>query len=123
MASSAGMAAQDKPIAVNAGGTLAGRMVALTGDVGVGLVTLNGGTLATFGGWRPRHWGIVRRFGRMPGDKLLVTANSTVSASDAKFMQYGCGHRGVGGHGPQLHRHDRCIPAAVPVATCRATAP
>ena len=65
---------QAKPITIQAGGTA----TADTGiDVNVGLVTLNGGTLAgdnTITGWG--SWG----FGRGADKKLLATENSTVSA-------------------------------------------
>ena len=72
---------QDKPITVNAGGTLTANG-GLLSDVGVGKVTLNGGTLATlssgatdYGSWRFDN----------TGDILLVTDNSTVSATNVKF--------------------------------------
>ena len=69
---------QDRLITVNAGGTL----VADSGaDVGVGTVTLAGGTLSNlgpstaYGSWRFDD----------ATDKLLVTQNSTVSATNVKF--------------------------------------
>lgn len=71
---------QDRPITVNAGGTLAADGGA-AGDVGVGTVTLAGGTLASSaassanGSWRFDG----------AADKLLVTENSTASATNVKF--------------------------------------
>jgi autotransporter-associated beta strand protein len=72
---------QEKPITVNAGGVLTANG-GLTSDVGVGAVTLNGGTLATlaagatdFGSWRFDN----------ATDKLAITADSTVSATNVKF--------------------------------------
>ena len=69
---------QEKPITVNAGGTLTCDSGA---DVGVSTVTLNGGTLAnlgastTYGSWRFDD----------ASDRLLVTDNSTLSAVNVKF--------------------------------------
>jgi autotransporter-associated beta strand protein len=72
---------QEKPITVNAGGTLTANG-SLSSDVGVGTVTLAGGTLATlaagatdYGSWRFDE----------AGDKLVVTQSSTVSAFNVKF--------------------------------------
>ena len=72
---------QEKPITVNAGGILTANG-GLTSDVGVGTVTLAGGTLATlttgaadYGSWRFDN----------ASDKLLVTDNSTASATNVKF--------------------------------------
>lgn len=72
---------QDRPITVNAGGTLTANG-GLTSDVGVGIVTLAGGTLATLTGGATDYgsW----RFDDAT-DKLLVTENSTVSATNVKF--------------------------------------
>lgn len=69
---------QEHPITVNSGGTLTCDSGA---DVGVGTVTLNGGTLANagastaFGSWRFDE----------AGDRLLVTDNSILSAVNVKF--------------------------------------
>lgn len=69
---------QEKPITVNAGATL---LADANADVGLGLVTLNGGTLAnsgpstTWGSWRFDN----------ATDKLMVTQNSTASATNVKF--------------------------------------
>lgn len=74
----------EKPITVNAGGTMLADGGA-TGDVGVGTVTLAGGTLAStansaaYGSWR---------FDDVT-DKLLVTQDSTVSATNVKFGNAG----------------------------------
>ena len=71
---------QEQPVTVNAGGSLVADGGA-TGDVGVGTVTLAGGTMAslapstTWGSWRFDE----------ATDKLLVTADSTVSATNVKF--------------------------------------
>jgi autotransporter-associated beta strand protein len=73
----------DKPITVNAGGTLT---TDTQGDVGVSIVTLNGGTIATGG---PNANAGTWRFDGA-GDKLLVTDNSTVSAVNVKFQNGGC---------------------------------
>jgi autotransporter-associated beta strand protein len=73
----------DKPITVNAGGTLT---TDTQGDVGVSIVTLNGGTIAT--GAPNANAGTWRFDGA--GDKLLVTDNSTVSAVNVKFQNGGC---------------------------------
>jgi autotransporter-associated beta strand protein len=72
---------QEKPITVHAGGILTTNG-GLTSDVGVGLVTLNGGTLASLTGGAT-DWGSWR-FDN-PTDKLLVTENSTASATHVKF--------------------------------------
>jgi autotransporter-associated beta strand protein len=69
---------QDRPVTVNAGGTLTADAGA---DVGVGTVTLNGGTLANLGA--SAAWGSWR-FDQAT-DKLLVTADSTVTATHVKF--------------------------------------
>lgn len=75
---------QEKPITVNTGATLLADGGA-SSDVGVGLVTLAGGTLASttpgpaWGTWRFDE----------ATDKLLVTANSTVSATNVKFGNAG----------------------------------
>lgn len=69
---------QEKPIVVNAGGNLSADGGS---DVGVGSVTLAGGTLAssapstTWGSWRFDE----------AGDVLGVTSDSTVSATNVKF--------------------------------------
>ena len=69
----------DRPVTVNAGGTLA---TDAQGDVGVGLVTLNGGTMTTGGAnaatgtWRFQD----------ATSQLLVTDNSTVSGVNYKFQ-------------------------------------
>lgn len=69
---------QEKPVTVNAGGTLTCDSAA---DVGVGTVTLNGGTLAnlgastTYGSWRFDE----------ATDRLLVTDDSNLSAVNVKF--------------------------------------
>ena len=71
---------QEKPIVVNSGGTLIADGGTI-GDVGVGTVTLSGGTLAStaastaYGSWRFDD----------ASDKLLVSENSTVSATNVKF--------------------------------------
>jgi autotransporter-associated beta strand protein len=73
---------QEKPITVNSGGTLTCDSGA---DVGVGTVTLNGGTLANlgasaaYGSWRFDNSNSV----------LAVTDNSTVSAVNVKFANGG----------------------------------
>ncbi len=73
---------QEHPITVNSGGTLTCDSGA---DVGVGTVTLNGGTLAnvgasaTWGSWCFDN----------AGDVLAVTADSTVSAVNVKFANGG----------------------------------
>ena len=72
---------QERPITVNAGGTLTA-LGTLTTDVGVGLVTLNGGTLATQGAGASDYGSF--RFDQA-SDKLHVTENSVVSASRVKF--------------------------------------
>lgn len=69
---------QDRAITVNAGGTMTADANV---DVGVGTVTLNGGTLANLGA--STAWGSWRF--DQAADKLLVTANSTVSATNVKF--------------------------------------
>lgn len=76
---------QEKPITVNTGGILTANG-GLTSDVGVGTVTLAGGTLATlttgatdYGSWRFDE----------ATDKLLVTENSTASAANVKFGNAG----------------------------------
>lgn len=69
---------KEKPVIVQSGATL---LADSNADVGVGVVTLNGGTLANsgpstaYGSWR---------FDQAT-DKLSVTANSTVSATHVKF--------------------------------------
>jgi fibronectin-binding autotransporter adhesin len=73
---------QDRPISVNAGGTLTCDSGA---DVGVGTVTLNGGTLANLGA--SAIWGSWR-FDNA-GDVLAVTDNSTASAVNVKFANGG----------------------------------
>ena len=72
---------QEKPITVNAGGVLTANG-GLTSDVGVGTVTLAGGTLATLAGGATDYgsW----RFDDA-GDRLLVTQDSIASASNVKF--------------------------------------
>jgi autotransporter-associated beta strand protein len=71
---------QEKPVTVNAGGSLVADGGG-TGDVGVGTVTLAGGTMSSlaaspaWGSWRFDE----------ETDKLLVTADSTVSATNVKF--------------------------------------
>lgn len=69
---------QEKPVTVNAGGTLTADANA---DVGLGTVTLAGGTLANLG--PSTAWGSWR-FDNAT-DKLLVTQDSTVSATHVKF--------------------------------------
>jgi fibronectin-binding autotransporter adhesin len=70
---------QEHPITVNAGGTLSTSGVGE--DVGVGVVTLAGGTLASGGGstaygtWRFDN----------AGDSLVATEDSTVNAANVKF--------------------------------------
>jgi len=71
---------QERPITVNTGGTLTADGGA-TGDVGVGTVTLAGGTLASLAA--SPAWGSWRFDDAT--DKLLVTQNSTVSATNVKF--------------------------------------
>ncbi|RYD24127.1 MAG: hypothetical protein EOP88_01375 [Verrucomicrobiaceae bacterium] len=69
---------KEKPVTVNAGATM---LADSNADVGVGVVTLNGGTLANsgpstaYGSWR---------FDQAT-DKLAITASSTVSATNVKF--------------------------------------
>lgn len=69
---------REKPVTVNAGATM---LADSNSDVGVGVVTLNGGTLSNsgpstaYGSWR---------FDQAT-DKLAITANSTVSATNVKF--------------------------------------
>ncbi len=69
----------DKPITVNGGGTLT---TDTQGDVGVGLVILNGGTMTTGGAnagagtWRFQD----------PTSKLLATDNSSVTGVNYKFQ-------------------------------------
>ena len=72
---------QEKPITVNAGGVLTANG-GLASDVGVGSVTLAGGTLATLAGGATDYgsW----RFDDA-SDRLLVTQNSIVSAANIKF--------------------------------------
>ena len=72
---------QEKPITVNSGGTLTANG-GLSSDVGVGTVTLAGGTLATLAGGATDYgsW----RFDNA-GDKLAVTQDSTASALNVKF--------------------------------------
>jgi autotransporter-associated beta strand protein len=72
---------QEKPITVNPGGTLTANG-GLTSDVGVGTVTLAGGTLATLAGGATDYgsW----RFDNA-GDKLAATQDSTASALNVKF--------------------------------------
>ncbi len=72
---------QEKPITVNAGGTLTANG-GLASDVGVGTVTLNGGTLATLAAGATDNGSF--RFDNAT-DKLAVTADSIVSASNVKF--------------------------------------
>lgn len=70
---------QAKPITINAGGTA----IAVNEDQNVGLVTLNGGTLAsqdTTGVWG--SW----NFGRAGVKELLVTEDSTVTAQGVGFV-------------------------------------
>lgn len=76
---------QEKPITVNTGGILTANG-GLGSDVGVGTVTLAGGTLATlaagatdYGSWRFDN----------AGDKLAVTQDSTASAVNVKFANGG----------------------------------
>ena len=72
---------QEHPIYVNFGGVLTANG-GLTSDVGVGTVTLAGGTLATLTGGATDYgsW----RFDEAT-DRLLVTQDSTVSALNVKF--------------------------------------
>jgi autotransporter-associated beta strand protein len=72
---------QEHPITVNAGGTLLANG-GLSSDVGLGTVTLNGGTMATLAGGAT-DWGSFR-FDEAT-DRLIVTDNSTVSAQNVKF--------------------------------------
>lgn len=66
---------QTKPITVNAGATLT--TDAVNGEANVGIVTLNGGTLA---GAASPAWGSIN-FGRSAGGgKLIVTEDSSVTA-------------------------------------------
>ena len=65
------------PITVNAGGTA----ITQDGRQDAGLLTLNGGTLASAGTIGDASW----TFGRFSDKKLLVTANSTVSADKVGF--------------------------------------
>lgn len=76
---------QERPITVNSGGILTANG-GLNSDVGVGTVTLAGGTLTTLAGGATDYgsW----RFDNT-GDKLLVTQNSTVSALNVKFANGG----------------------------------
>jgi|GEM_PF-824366 len=76
---------QERPVTVNAGGTLT-TDGGLTSDVGVGLVTLHGGTLATLSGGAT-DWGSWRFDDAT--DRLRVTADSTVSAEHVKFGSAG----------------------------------
>ncbi|MEQ1852529.1 MAG: autotransporter-associated beta strand repeat-containing protein [Chthoniobacteraceae bacterium] len=69
---------QAKPITIHAGGTA----IAESDDQNVGLVTLNGGTLASSGAIG--DWGSWN-FGRATDKKLLVTDDSTVSALEVGF--------------------------------------
>ncbi|MES2923994.1 MAG: autotransporter-associated beta strand repeat-containing protein [Verrucomicrobiota bacterium] len=71
---------QDRPITVNAGGTLVANGGG-TGDVGVGTVTLAGGTLTSFAA--STAYGTFR-FDNAT-DRLLVTQDSTASATNVKF--------------------------------------
>ncbi|MEO5913844.1 MAG: autotransporter-associated beta strand repeat-containing protein [Luteolibacter sp.] len=72
---------QEKPITVNAGGILTANG-GLASDVGLGTVTLNGGTLATLAVGATDYGSF--RFDEA-ADKLAVTADSTVSATNVKF--------------------------------------
>ncbi len=70
---------QAKPLTVNAGATA----IAIDSDQNVGLVTLNGGTLAS---QNPNvDWG-TWNFGRALARKLHVTENSTVTAEGVGFQ-------------------------------------
>jgi autotransporter-associated beta strand protein len=69
---------QTHPITVNAGGTMT---CDTNGDVAVGVVTLNGGTLA---GGPNSGWGSWS-FGRAPTNQLIVTDNSLVTATNVVF--------------------------------------
>lgn len=72
---------QDKPIVVNTGGILAADG-GLANDVGVGTVTLAGGAFVTLAGGSTDYGSF--RFDD-PTDKLLVTQDSTASATNVKF--------------------------------------
>ncbi len=76
---------QEKPITVNAGGTITTNG-GLLSDVGVGLVTLNGGTLASLAGGAI-DWGSWRF--DQASDKLRVTEDSEASAENVKFQNGG----------------------------------
>ncbi|RYD24607.1 MAG: hypothetical protein EOP87_25810, partial [Verrucomicrobiaceae bacterium] len=73
---------QEKPVTVNAGAVL---LADANADVGLGLLTLNGGTLANsgpstaYGSWR---------FDQAT-DRIMVSADSTVSATNVKFGNAG----------------------------------
>jgi autotransporter-associated beta strand protein len=71
---------QEKPITVNTGGSLVADGGG-TGDVGVGTITLAGGTMSSLAA--SPAWGSWR-FDQAT-DKLLVTADSTVTATNVKF--------------------------------------
>jgi autotransporter-associated beta strand protein len=73
---------QDKPITVYSGSTLTSDSGA---DIGVGTVTIAGGTLASLGA--SATWGSWR-FDN-PGDKLVVTEDSVASAVNVKFQNGG----------------------------------
>jgi autotransporter-associated beta strand protein len=72
---------QEKPITINAGGVLAANG-GLGSDVGLGTVTLNGGTISTLATGATDYGSL--RFDEAT-DKLAVTADSTVSATNVKF--------------------------------------
>lgn len=72
---------QEHPITVNAGGTLTANG-GLGSDLGLGTVTLNSGTMTTLATGATDYGSF--RFDEA-SDQLLVTNNSTVSASNVKF--------------------------------------
>ena len=76
---------QEKPVTVNAGGTLTANG-GLASDVGLGTVTLNGGILTTLATGATDYGSF--RFDEAT-DKLLVTADSTVNATNVKFGNAG----------------------------------
>jgi hypothetical protein len=95
-----GTATQEGRSTVNTGGTLTADGGA-TCDVGVGTVTLAGGTLASLAA--SPAWGSWRFDDAT--DKLLVTQNSTVSATERKVRQRQCRDRSRRRQGAQLHGH------------------
>lgn len=72
---------QDRPITVNTGGTLTANG-GLLSDVGVGTVTLAGGTMTTLSGGAT-DWGSFRFDDAT--DQLIATDDSVVSAENVKF--------------------------------------